>query len=309
MRAELGYVDESDMDLVLMLDARTGGPLTAYLAERAGVSLGSPLAASRSTLHCGGTRETDVEFPGRGGALLIEDKIDAPFTTGQPESYKVEVDARSSPEKTVRSLLVCPERRRAHYEADAAGSFSVIVTCEELARVAQAAGDRFGDAAAMVLVAAAEPRPTRPVTPLDVVRSEWGDGYRRVFAELVPLGETLRPGPGGLRTATAEWIILGAAGLDAEAVWSFGHWVPGGEIRMELMVESPPANLPPRAVSTAKPVMWWVTIPVSPMTFDRPASDQRGALEEAVRAAVDLRRWALDTGLRPRGRSGHELLT
>lgn len=91
-----------------------------------------------------------------------------------------------------------------------------------------------------------------------------------------------------------------ASGLDPESVWSFGHWVAGGEVRMDLMVKDPPANLPSPASAVAKPVMWWVTLPLTPMTFDRPASDQRDAVGEAVRAAVVLRRWAIDAGLRPR---------
>ena len=50
--------------------------------------------------------------------------------------------------------------------------------------------------------------------------------------------------------------------LDPEAVWSFGHWVAGGEVRMDLMVEDPPSNLSTGASAMAKPVMWWVTLPV-----------------------------------------------
>lgn len=302
MREELGYVVESDLDLVLMLEARTGGPMTRYLAERAGVTLGSPVSAMRSTHRCSDSRETDVEVSWPGGVLLIEDKIDAAFMSGQPESYRVEVDAQCSREKTVRSVLVCPARRREHYELEAGDSFSVIVTCEELAKVAQTACDRFGDGAAMVLLAAAEPRPTRPRAPLDVVRSEWGDGYRRLFADLFPPSEHLRTGPGGLRTATAEWMIFHDSRLDPEAVRSFGHWVAGGELRMELMVEDPPSNLPTRASAMAKPVTWWVTLPVTPMTFDRSASQQRSAVEEIVREVVALRDWALDAELRPRRR-------
>jgi hypothetical protein len=243
-----------------------------------------------------------VEVSWPGGALLIEDKIDAPFTPGQPESYRIEVEAQCSTERTVRSVLVCPERRRALYELEAGESFSVIVSCEELATAALAAGDRFGDAAAMLLLAAAEPRPTRPTAPLDLIRSEWGDGYRHVFADLLPSGEQVQLGSGSLRTATAEWMTFRATGLDAEAVRSFAHGVVRGELRMELMVEEAPDNLPPKASAVAKPVMWWVTFPVTPMTFDRPATQQRDAVEEAVQGAIVLRHWALDAGLRPRQR-------
>lgn len=168
----LGYVVEADLDLVLVLDAWTGGPLTPYLAQRVGVALVSPLTAGRSTLRCAGTRETDVEISWPGGALLIENKIDAEFTKDQPGSYKVEVDARCAAMETVRSILVCPERRRPRLEAEAGGAFSVIVSCEDLAGVAEAAGPA-GAGAAIVLRAAAEAKPIRPVTPVDQIRSDW----------------------------------------------------------------------------------------------------------------------------------------
>ncbi len=75
MREELGYIVETDLDLMLVLDAHTGGPMTRLLAERTGLELGSDVRAARSTLRCGGTRETDVEVTWTGAALLIEDKV------------------------------------------------------------------------------------------------------------------------------------------------------------------------------------------------------------------------------------------
>ena len=210
IRDELGYILECDLDLILMLDARTGGPLTRYIAQQTGVTLGDALAA-RSTLRCAGTRETDVEISWDGGALLIEDKIDAAFTSGQPESYRTEVDARRAGGEDVRSVLVCPKRRRTQYELEAGGSFDCIVEIEELIGEAKADGDRFSQAAVMVLRAAAEPRPTRPTTPFDVARSEWADRYRRVVASLLTSSDRLSLGPGSLRTATADWMYFPAA--------------------------------------------------------------------------------------------------
>lgn len=301
MREELGYVLECDLDLILMLDARTGGPLVRFIAERAGLMPSGDITASRSTLRYAGTRETDVEVSWQGGTLLIEDKVDAAFTPGQPESYRVEVEALRD-KKAIAAVLVCPARRRTHYEVEAGDSFDCIVTCEELADVAEADGDRFSRAAAMLLRAAAEPRPTRPSSPVDVARSEWGDGYRRVVANLLSPDDVLPLGPGSLRTATADWMYFPAAGIDPEAVWSFGHWLPGGEVRMDLMVEDEPTGLPEGAVSIQKPTMWWISTRVPPVTFDQPAEEQREAISEAVAAALALRRWAASAGLRPKQR-------
>lgn len=302
MREELGYVLECDLDLMLMLDARTGGPLARYLAKRAGVSLGE-ITAARSTLRCAGSRETDVEISWPGGALLVEDKIDAAFTPGQPESYRTEVDARRAAGEDVASVLVCPRRRRALYELEAGDSFTCVVDIEDLVKVAEDDGDRFSLAARMVLLAAAEPRPTRPTTPVDLARSDWGDGYRRVVGSLLTPDDRLPLGPGSLRTATADWMYFPVAGIDPEGVWSFGHWIPGGEVRMDLMVEDEPAGLPRGAVSVAKPSMWWVNVKVTPVTFVRSAEEQRDAIAEAVAAALALRRWVAAAGLRPKSRT------
>lgn len=300
MREQLGYVAESDLDLILVLDAWSCGPLTRFLAERAGVRLGAPVTAARSTLRCAGQRETDVEISWPRGALLVEDKVDAAFTPGQPGSYRVEVDARRRAGEDVRSVLVCPRRRRTVLELEADGAFDAIVECEDLAEVAEASGDRAGAGAAIVLRAAAAPRPNRPVTPVDEVRSEWGDGYRRTLVDLLPGGARLDPGPGSMRAATADWMSFLSAGIDPPGVWALAHWVPGGQVRMDLMVLDEPTGLPPHVDIIRKPTMFWLIAPVPAMTFQRPAEQQREQLGEAVSAALSLRAWAAGAGLRER---------
>lgn len=300
MREKLGYVTEADLDLILVLDAWTGGPLIPFLASRAGVELGYPVRAARSTLRCDGQRETDVEVSWAGGALLIEDKIDAPFTPGQPESYRTEVDARCKDgSEVVRSILVCPKRRLPTLEPEAGRAFDVIVTCEDLAEVARTAG-AAGAAAVVVLDAASEAKPTRPVTSVDFARSEWGDGYRRAFAALVAPDAGVHPGEGSLRTAGAEWMYFRRDGVDTAAVWSLAHWIPSGLVRMELMVLDPPRDLPAGADLVPKRVQHWVEVQVPPMTFDRPATEQAEQLREVVDAVTTLRRWAAGADLRPR---------
>jgi hypothetical protein len=62
VRHLLGYVAESDLDLMLVLDNRIGGPLTPFLLQSVGAPPDAIAAARRSTLRCAGTRETDVEL-------------------------------------------------------------------------------------------------------------------------------------------------------------------------------------------------------------------------------------------------------
>jgi hypothetical protein len=99
-------------------------------------------------------------------------------------------------------------------------------------------------------------------------------------------------------------MFFRSAGVDPEAVWAFGHWIARGELRMELMVEAEPTGLPSTAVVTRKPQMWWVSLPVPALTFDRPAEEQPEAIEAAVHGALSLRRWAAAAGLRHRPRPG-----
>ena len=163
-RARLGYVDESDLDLVLVIDANCGGPLIPHIAQLAGLRPVMAVHGARSTIRCGGTRETDVEVSWGEAVLLIENKVDASFTPGQPESYQSAVDDLWATETEAVAVLVCPKRNLARYTAVAGKAF-IYVTCEELARVAEASGDRLAEGAALVLRAAEEARPVEVWPP------------------------------------------------------------------------------------------------------------------------------------------------
>lgn len=133
-RSQLGYIAESDVDLVLLLDARVGGPMTRHLFERVGLPQPESVVARRSTSRCGDTRETDVEISWSNGVLFIEDKVDAGFTAGQPKSYATEVREQRAVERTAAAVLVCPTRRLARYRALAtddrgADCFDAYFTC------------------------------------------------------------------------------------------------------------------------------------------------------------------------------------
>ncbi len=56
---------------------------------------------------------------------------------------------------------------------------------------------------------------------------------------------------------------------DPERVWSFGHWLPRGEVRIDLMVDDEPTGLPHGAAAVAKPAMG-MTTKVTPATFRTP---------------------------------------
>jgi hypothetical protein len=183
----LGYVDERDLDLILVLDAQRRGPLTGLLLERAGLEPDGEIWAARSTLRCGNTRETDVELWWSGGSLLVEDKIEAGFTLGQPESYTVEVNERRNRGEAWVAVLVCPSRALARCQT-AGGDAFMYVTCAELVVVAEAAGDSLSLAAVIVLCAAEELPPGVPLDPLAVV---WGEGYKGVVAAVTPAGRSI----------------------------------------------------------------------------------------------------------------------
>jgi hypothetical protein len=294
MRAELGYVDESDLDLVLMLDARTNGPLSAYLLQLVGLAPTGPISATRSTGRCAGSRETDVEFSWPGGGLLVEDKIDAGFTPGQAESYATEVAERRDAGEEVASVLICPERREAACRTLVKECFTVIVTTKKLASVARQyaneTGDRLALAAEMVLLAAEESKVTgRAVDPS---KSAWGDGYRAVLAQLLPEGAVLFVGAGSLRTVTATEANFPCAGIDPPAVWALLHAIDSGYVRMDLMLDAEPTALPLGARLVKLPRMHRLLIDVPTMTFARPAADQEAAVAAAVEAALILRNWA-----------------
>ncbi len=295
MRRELGYLAESDLDLMLVLDVQLRGPLCRLLLERVGAPSDVEIKACRSTIHAAGTRETDVLLTWDGGRVLVEDKVDAGFTPCQPGAYRAEVLQRRQNGESAWAVLVCPERLRSYYEPKAAGAFDAIVTCKELAEAAEAAaaaGDRLGHAAACVFRAAEEPKLAG--RELDPQLSAWGDQYRDLIAEIVHADERLDPGSQSLRVVGAESMFFACAGVDPPEVWALSHHVPSGVVRMELMVPGTPHDVPAGATLVRKAVMWWVEVRVPPMAFDRPPSEQREAVERAAHAALALRRWAAD---------------
>lgn len=283
---KLGYVDESDIDLVLVLDAHRRGPVLEHLLSEVGLSTDGEVRATRSALRNGGTRETDVEVCWNGGALLIEDKIDSGFTPGQPQSYVDEVELRARDGERAAALLVCPGRSLHRYRAGGGTAFTY-VTCEALADSATAAGDSQSLATAMVLLAAAE-RPPGPVTdPLAVL---WGEGYRAVVAAVTPPGELVKFAKTSFRQLTSDWVKLLLVGFPsgADGPW---HWLSRGLVSVYLTTEPNAGTLPQGGVVVKSGKGWRLDIAVSPVRVDIPASEQVHAIAESVTAAVVLRHW------------------
>lgn len=304
-RNDLGYVAESDVDLVLLLDARACGPMTARLFERVGLARPETVLARRSTSRCGASRETDVEISWSDGVLFVEDKVDARFTPGQPQSYAAEVREQRALRRTAAAVLVCPTRHMLRHQALATDDlgipcFDAYVTCAELADVAEAhakaTDDPLARGTAMVMRAAEEPRPPGS-TAADPARAAWGDGYRTLVAELVPPEDRLTVGPRSLRTATADAACFPSAGFDPPSVWSLAHLLSTGEVRIELMLDGTPRHVPDGVKVIRKKRMTWLTVSVPPVHFESTPAEQRPAIEMAVQAALKLRRWAWENAV------------
>lgn len=292
----LGYVDERDVDLVLVLDAHRRGPLTGLLLERAGLTPVGEILAARSTPRCGTTRETDVELWWDGGCLLIEDKIDASFTPGQPESYTTEVAERRERGDQCAAVLVCPSRSLARFQAGGGDAF-VYVTCDELAGAAEADGDSLSLAAAIVLRAAEEPPPGAPIDSLAIV---WGEAYKAVVASVTPKGESIEFSKTAFRTLTTDWVKVGVVGMapGADGPW---HWFSRGLVSLYVGDKPGPGRLPPAADVRASGKSWRVDLHVAPLNVARSAAEQVEAIEAAVGAAIRLSRW---WSTLPRGENG-----
>lgn len=279
---QLGYVNESDVDLILVLDAHRRGPLTRLLFDRAGLPFDGDVTASRSTSRNAGARETDVEIRAGEAVLFVEDKLDAPFTDGQAESYRAAVNELTAGGTPAAAVLVCPARQAARYVDD--GSVFVPVSFEELADVADAAGDPLSVAAALVLRAATQPRPGRPDDPLTQL---WGEAYRA--AVTAAANEAVTFAKTAFRTANTDWVKLGLVGVPDgfDGPW---HWLSRGVVAMYLTAE-PSSDLPGGTV-TRSGKGWRADLPVPAVNLDRPVEDQGQAIGDVVGAAQRLRDWS-----------------
>lgn len=288
-RERLGYVDERDVDLVLVLDANCGGPLTAYIADKAGFEPVDDVHGARSTIRCGGTRETDVEIAWGSTTLLIENKVDASFTPGQPASYRSEVEDLRAVGRSAVAVLICPERNLARYRAAAEDVF-LYITCEELADHAESSEDRLAHGAALVLRAAAEQRPGPASDP---EAAAWMEAYRAVVASVTPPGESISFATKAVHTVTTEWVKLPMVGMPSgvDGAW---HWFPRGLVSVYVYEEPDLATLPTGAAVVRNKKSWRVDLPASVVTMSRPARDQEEAIAEAVGAAIRLKAWCLN---------------
>jgi hypothetical protein len=287
---KVGYVDESDVDLILVLDAHRNGPLTARLLAATKLTPHGPLRASRSTSRCGGTRETDVEIRWDDGSLLIEDKISASFTPGQPASYTQEVLDRRRVGEACAAVLVCPARVSDRYRAAAEDEHCVYVSFEELIEVAEEQGDPLSAAAALVLRSGIEQRIPPGIDPLAVA---WGEGYQSVVAKVTPPGEAIRFSPSAFRSLTSDWVKLLLAGFppNADGPW---HWLPRGVVCVYVRQGPAVADLPPGATVTKAGKSWRIDLTVDVVSVQHPATDQEGPIRQAVEAGAALRRWCVE---------------
>lgn len=281
---QLGYVNESDVDLVLVLDAHRRGPLAQALFARVGLPFEGPITAARSTSRNAGNRETDVEIRAGGAVLLVEDKIDAPFTPGQAESYRDAVTELRDGGVAAGAVLVCPQRRIDRYLPSNDDDRFVAMSLEELIEIADAAGDSFSTAAAVVLRAATETRPGPVGDPLIEL---WGEAYRAAVAAAAD--EPVTFAKSAFRNAAADWVKVGLAGIPAgvDGPW---HQLSAGVVVVYTPVE--PRDLPGAASAAPTRKGWRVDVRVPVMTLGEPVESQVDAIGEVVSGACLLRDWS-----------------
>lgn len=90
-------------------------------------------------------------------------------------------------------------------------------------------------------------------------------------------------------------------GIDRPGVWALAHCAPGRQVRMELMVLDEPIGLPTHVDVIRNPrFLGHRPRPAPAMTFQHPSEQQREHLRKAVNAALFLRAWTADAGLRER---------
>lgn len=286
-----GRIWESDVDLVLVLDALVVGPISRKLFAAAGLSPPSQVQPARSVSRADG-RETDVRLTGDTGVLLIEDKIDADFQPEQPLSYRQEADRLTADGAETRAVLVSPGRHRSRLAAVGADLFHAVVTIEELLATLDGDGD-LTRACRAVLSRALEQQTTMP-DDFDEVRSAWGDEYRQQVYELAPHAE-FRIGESSLRRSTTgeAWFV----GEEIKPLGWIGHYVEAGLVE----VTRQGATIPPEALPATAKLKSRQTfrVPVPEMTFSVPPSAQTEALSAVLTTVDAMWRWLLDQGETP----------
>jgi hypothetical protein len=303
-----GRIRESDLDLVLLLDAAERGPASAFLAAEAGLT-GELVGVERSAHRGTDGRETDVVLTFTDGEIHVEHKLDAELGDGQAESYALHRNSRQSAGDDgtkVICILVSPSRSLATHQSASEGCFDHYLSCAHLADAAAGEGP-LGRAVALVYRKAEETR-ARPDENPELV--EWGEQYRLVLAELSG-DQALALSPGSLRRSyQAQFVrspqmyldVRRPDGVDDCYVWKFAHHVTAGRVQIELapLLDVDPASLPerlelnPEGGLAAAPdrEQCHVRVSVPPLDTAKPPAEQRDAIQGVVTAAVALRDWA-----------------
>jgi hypothetical protein len=281
-----GAVWESDLDLVIVMDALTDGPLTRLLFAAVGAEPPGAVRVVRSATRTTDGRETDVLIDADAGVLLVENKLDADFQPDQPLSYQREVARLRAAGHRAWSVLVRPRRSSSRLDSTGAG-FDAVVDLEEVLAVLEARTDRLDTAAKAVVQKAIQQRPRRP-DDFDETRSAWGDVYRALVSELIP-DAPFAIGPDSLRRRdTGEAWYVGPA---IRQVGYLGHRIELGAVEAtvyhhDVDVSSLPENA---SALTARTVQ----LKVPPMTFSRPPDDQHAEMRAVLAAVQILWAWLL----------------
>lgn len=302
-----GRIRESDLDLVLLLDAAERGPASAFLAAEAGFT-GELVGVERSAHRGTDGRESDVVLRFADGEIHVEHKLDAALGDGQAESYALHRNrSRSAGNegKKVVCILVAPSRSLATHQSASEGCFDHYLSCADLAGAAAGEGP-LGRSVALVYRKAEEAR-ARPDEDPQLV--EWGEQYRQLLGELSG-GQVLALSPGSLRRSHEAHFVLSPQmyldvrrpdGVDDCYVWKFAHHVTAGRVQIELapLLDVDPGSLPeplelnPEGglAATPKRKQCHVRVSVPELETATPPAEQRDDIQKVVDAAVALRDW------------------
>lgn len=107
-------VCERDIDLLLLEEFVASADFRSWFLEQVGIENADALLDARRSVKTGrGESDIELVWKGKSGAIkvLIENKVDAPFTPNQPQRYAERADAyKSSGEyREVVTVIIAPE--------------------------------------------------------------------------------------------------------------------------------------------------------------------------------------------------------
>lgn len=190
---------ERDIDLVLVAALRGIEEIRELFCHAAGVTPGQ-VAQIRHSLATDDGREADVELrlgdPERPDVIQIENKLDAPFQPGQPESYASRRSVLAAREDIARAkaVIFCPME---YSTGTAMESFDGRVDYEEVRNVLLRHGPLAREGALVIEHAILKHRRGSSHTPVDHARTSFFEEFAELGAARGLPSVPKRPRKGG----------------------------------------------------------------------------------------------------------------